>query len=197
MGHPLQFLYIVLYIIMLYTLYMNDPLAIFKALDAELSRAKQKRELVICGGAALIALGIVSRETRDVDVLIPELDALLEEAAKKIAPSFQLKKGWLNNGPRDLIKDLPKNWQTDCTKVFEGKSLRVLSIGRADLIRSKLYAACDRPEHLSDLIALKPTQSELAEAETWTLERDASDIWPQIVSECAATLRRKLGYGTK
>jgi len=173
---------------------MNDPLALFRALDAELGQAKQVREIVICGGAALIALGIVSRETRDVDVLIPDLDPFLEEAAHKIAPRFQLKSGWLNNGPRDLTKQLPREWRSNCTEVFRGKSLKILSIGRADLIRTKLYAACDRQEHLPDLIALKPTQRELAEAEEWTLERDASKVWPQIVSECVAFVKRKLSH---
>ncbi len=176
---------------------MDDPLTIFRALDAELMKAKQRRELVICGGAALIALGIVSRETRDVDVLLPELDDILEDAARKIAPSFELKQGWLNNGPRDLIKDLPKNWQSNCTNVFQGAYLNVLSIGREDLIRSKLFAACDRPEHFSDLIALEPSQDELAMAKAWTLERDTSDIWPKVVEECVAALRRRLGYDSE
>jgi len=173
---------------------MNDPLSIFKVLDTELARRGIKRELVICGGAALISLGIVSRETRDVDVLLPEIDSELESAAKKIAPQFQLKESWLNNGPRDLIKELPTGWENNCNEIYRGQNLIVLAISRMDLIRSKLYAACDRSEHLPDLIALKPAPDEIRKAEAWVLERDAADIWPKIVSECAATLRRKLGY---
>ncbi len=60
-----------------------------------------------------------------------------------------------------------------------------------DLIRSKLYAACDQSEHLQDLVELKVTEEELKEAETWVLEKDASALWPEIVRECIKELKNQ------
>jgi hypothetical protein len=171
-----------------------DPKSVFVALDAELKALGVQRELIICGGAALIAMGIVARETRDVDVLLPVLDPELHSAAKKIGKALDLNEGWLNNGPRDLIQALTKGWESHCTDVFRSTNLVIRSIGRSDLICSKLYAAADRPEHLPDLVALKPSETELEAARTWVLARDASEIWPRIVQECAEEVRRRLGY---
>lgn len=174
---------------------MHDPKLVFDAIDQELRFLGTRRDLIICGGAALIAMGVVARETRDVDVLVPLLDDQIKSIAERIAGSFGLKAGWLNNGPKDLIQELPNAWESRCTIVFEGKNLTVRSIGRVELICSKLYAAADRPEHLPDLIALRPSEEELQYAAAWVLERDASQIWPQIVGECTNVVRERLGYG--
>jgi hypothetical protein len=172
-----------------------DALAVFRALDAELVKRSIHRELVICGGAALIALGVIARETRDVDVLEPELDSALLEAAKPVGKALGLSEGWLNNGPRDLVKALPKGWESRCSDVFGGPALTIRSIGREDLICTKLYAAACRTDDIHDLVKLKPTSLELKKAEAWTLSRDAAEIWPRIVTECLAEVRRRLGHG--
>ncbi len=172
-----------------------DTNAVFRALDHELHTLGLQRDLVICGGAALIAMGVIARETRDVDVLDPLLDAELLEAAKRVGKRLGLAEGWLNNGPRTLVKELPRDWEERCTEVFQGDALLVRSIGRSDLICTKLYAAACRTDDVPDLVRLKPTSAELKFAESWTLERDGSEIWPRIVSECIAEVRRRLGHG--
>ena len=172
-----------------------DTQAVFRALDAELTKQGLPRELIICGGAALIAMGVISRVTRDVDVLDPILDAELLEAAKRVGKTLGLGEGWLNNGPRVLVKELPKDWEGRCTEVFRGSVLQIRSIGRTDLICTKLYAAACRTDDVPDLVRLKPTAAELKSAEAWALERDGSEIWPRIVGECLAEVRRRLGHG--
>jgi hypothetical protein len=172
-----------------------DALAVFRALDQELAKRRLQREIVICGGAALIALGVLSRETRDVDVLEPELDNAFLEAAKPVGKALGLHEGWLNNGPRDIAKELPKAWESRCTDVFKGSALQVRSIGRSDLICTKVYAAACRTDDIDDLVELTPTAAELKQAEAWTLKRDAADIWPRIVTECLAEVRRRMGNG--
>jgi hypothetical protein len=66
--------------------------------------------LVVCGGSALIAMGLRQRTTRDVDVVAllstahelvnpdPLPDFLLT-AAEQVARDLGLPAGWLNNGP--------------------------------------------------------------------------------------------------
>ncbi|MES2660227.1 MAG: nucleotidyl transferase AbiEii/AbiGii toxin family protein [Verrucomicrobiota bacterium] len=71
--------------------------------------------LVLIGGAALLALGLVSRTTRDVDIKAgvdasvglvdprPMSDAL-QNAAAKVARELDLDPHWLNTGPADQLK---------------------------------------------------------------------------------------------
>jgi hypothetical protein len=136
----------------------------FQALNDELKQQHIQRELVICGGAALIALQIISRETRDVDVLKPRIDIALQKAAKAVAKNLGLVENWLNNGPAMLMNELPPDWDSHCEAVFSGSHLTVRALGRRDLIYSKLYAAADRMSDVDDLVAIKPTEDELESA---------------------------------
>ena len=116
-----------------------DTNLIFSSLNNELSFRNISRDLVICGGAALIALRIVRRGTKDVDVLKPKIDSELHEAAEAVAEKLKLAKNWLNNGPALLVKELPHDWESQCDLIYEGSHLRIKAIGRRDLIYSKLY----------------------------------------------------------
>jgi hypothetical protein len=69
--------------------------------------------------------------------------------------------------------------------------LEVKALGRMDLIRTKLYAACDRMDDVSDLVAMKVTPAELEETGVWVLAQDASELWPQILSECKAEVLKR------
>ena len=170
---------------------------IFQALNGELKASGLERHLIICGGAALIALGVIARETRDVDVLEPVLDRALLDAAARVGRKLGLSDQWLNNGPRALTETLPKGWQARCTDLFQGDALRIKSLGRLDLIFTKLDAAASRVDDIRDLVRLKPTPDELAAAEAWALRQDASEIWPKIVSECLAELKKRLGHARR
>jgi len=66
--------------------------------------------LVVCGGTALLATGLVLRATRDVDVVALADDSgelidpapfpeALTKAALEVAEDLGLPKDWLNNGP--------------------------------------------------------------------------------------------------
>lgn len=171
-----------------------DALGTFKALDRALEERGLERELIICGGSALIILGIISRQTRDVDVISPKMDAELIAIADALAPSISLRKGWLNNGPALLAGELPAGWEARAVTTFQGTHLHIKSIGRIDLIFTKLYATVDRVDDLDDLVRLKPTLEELDRAMEWVLQRDASEIWPRIAKEALAVIKGKLGY---
>src|SRR3990170_4162044 len=87
---------------------------VLTALGEQLAAAGERFELVVTGGSALVALGVVRRATRDVDVvalrtggtLVPAepLPAALAAARDLVARDFGLDPGWLNPGPTDLLR---------------------------------------------------------------------------------------------
>lgn len=182
---------------------------VFRLLDGRLTRlGAPPVHLVVCGGAALIAVGLLSRTTRDVDVvaLLDEHQCLiapvpfpnhLVKAAGEVAEVLNLPKDWLNNGPsRDqgglFQMGLPAGFQGRLHPKEYGDRLTVWFIDRVDQIHFKLYAAVDRGGyHISDLEALKPTHAELMQAARWTLTHDVSDAFRGLLK----TTLEGLGYG--
>lgn len=153
--------------------------------------------LVVCGGSALIALGLVSRTTKDVDVLalMDEQGRLLPaqplpeavvRAAAEIASQLDLEREWLNGGPTELLKcGLPEGFQVRLTQRIYGRRLTVWYISRLDQIHFKLFAAADAGpgRHVSDLLALKPSKAELLSAARWALTQDSSEGFVMVLNE--------------
>jgi hypothetical protein len=160
-------------------------------LDRALAEMGEKRDLIICGGAALILLRVSARATMDIDVLSPQIDKALALASEKVAVQLGLQDSWLNNGPSDLVKYLEKGWEGRCSLLFNGGSLKVFALSRLDLIRTKFWAACDRVEDIPDIISLQPTTEELDDAVAWTIKLDASEMWPRIVAGCRLEVERR------
>lgn len=69
------------------------------------------------------------------------------------------------------------------------------TLGRSDLLKSKLFAPCDRGTDLADCIALAPTAEDLAECMPWLEVQDGSELWPAHVRATVADLARRLGHG--
>jgi len=157
-------------------------------------------EAVIIGGAALALLGVITRQTRDCDILDPLLPIEIESAAKEFAISIRqsgemLHDNWLNHEPASLSKLLPDGWQNHLQLVYKGNALILHTLGRKDLLRTKLFALCDRGTDLVDCIALKPSLDEIEEVISWVQEQDANPDWPQHVVSVCADLGARLGYG--
>src|SRR4051812_35925032 len=119
-------------------------------------------QAVVIGGAALALLGVVSRQTKDCDVLDPELPAEIDAAARDFARGRlqlddPLHEDWFNNGPASLASLLPDGWRTRLQPAFIGRALTLYTLGRAELLMSKLFALCDRGLDLVDCVALGPT----------------------------------------
>lgn len=70
-----------------------------------------------------------------------------------------------------------------------------LEAGRTDLLKTKLFALCDRGTDLLDCVALAPTAAELTEALPWVAFQDANPDWPAHVAATLADLGRRLGHG--
>lgn len=157
-------------------------------------------EAVVVGGAALGLLGVTDRQTRDVDVLYPDLPEQVVAAARSFAESERasgnhLTDDWLNNGPAQLKDVLPSGWEQRLQPAFSGTALTLRALGRTDLLKTKLFALCDRGTDLPDCVALEPTADELAEAQAWVALQDANPGWPDHVQRTLDDLRGRLGHG--
>jgi len=161
-------------------------------------------EIVVIGGSALTALGLVRRATRDVDLLAiaengelrlaePLPQALLTARAA-VATDFGLTENWLNAGPTDLLKwGLPEAFMSRVVTRSYGTALVVHFASRYDQIHFKLYAMVDHGggRHEADLRALNPTQGELTAAARWSITQDPSAGYRLVLVEAL----RVLGVG--
>ena len=135
-------------------------------------------EIVVIGGSALLLLGIISRPTKDLDVLAlvshgeyvtaQPLPGELQQAASDVADVLGLAPDWLNGGPTaQLQSGLPDGFKNRVdTRVYRTLVVHVAS--RVDHIYLKLYAAVDhwpaQGKHVDDLRRLAPNRRELLEA---------------------------------
>ena|SRR5688500_14141174 len=134
-------------------------------------------ELLAIGGGALQLLGLITRPTRDIDVigLVADADVIsmatlpgpLQQAVEDTATVFRLPTTWFNAGPRSLTDlGLPEG-------ILERAH-------RRDQIFFKLYAAVDqgpRSKHFDDLQRLKPSSAELRDAAAWARSHDPSEAF--------------------
>ena len=153
-------------------------------------------DAIIIGGAALGLLGIISRETHDVDFLDPQIPLEIKNASiefAKLNPDMNLVAlDWINNGPRSLIRDLPRGWRADLQLVFQGEAMKLRTLGRLNLLRTKLYAFADRGIDFQDCVALSPTLKELEDCKEWVLAGDSNELWPDRVNVIYTQLIKEL-----
>ena len=165
--------------------------------------------LVVCGGSALAATGLVTRTTKDVDVVAlmdddgvlldpAPLPQALVRAAHEVALDLGLQQDWLNNGPSSgdggLFRlGLPEGFVERLSWVTIGERLTVGFISRYDQIHFKLYAAVDQSGsyHAEDLRELHPTDVELLDAAGWTRTHDPSEGYLQGLQ----WFLQEFGYG--
>ena len=166
---------------------LNEALSLLGSLTA--SRQRPHLHLVVCGGSALIALQLVARTTKDVDVLATiedhhlvcarPLPAWLLEDAEEVRKELRLPEKWLNDGPADpdLFRlGLPEGVLERLHTRDFSSCLKIGFIDRVDQIHLKLYAAADRGgQHFTDLRQLQPTPEELLAAARWTFTQDPSE----------------------
>lgn len=176
------------------------PRPTIEAFDRHLASLDLRFEGVVIGGSALALMGVVQRLTRDVDVLAPALPEPIAAAARDFATQQRQAGGdlvddWFNNGPMQLGDVLPAGWRERVERIFEGQSLILSTLGRPDLLKSKLFALCDRGTDMPDCIALAPTAEELAECLPWLELQDGNELWPEHVRATVAGLGRRLCHG--
>lgn len=171
------------------------------ALGEQLAASGERYELVVIGGSGLVALGVISRSTRDVDIVALHTDGGLSSAEPlpdglraardRIARDFSLPEEWLNSGPTDLLElGLPEGFVNRLERRDYGEGLVVHLASRYDQIHFKLYALADQGpgKHEEDLRALSPSEEELIAAARWTRSQDPSEGYAVILSQALAHL---------
>lgn len=174
--------------------------AIVKNFDEFLAKNSLKFESIVIGGAALIIMGVIQRETLDIDCLDPKIPGDILKAAhefRKSNPKLSLSESWINNGPDSLVKNLPKGWRLRIVPLYSGKAITFYTLGRIDLLMTKLFAFCDRDIDLNDCLMMKPTKEELEECFSWVVIQDANPHWPKNVENHFRFLKKELGYGER
>src|SRR5690242_17747409 len=126
-----------------------QPVETVRLFDSFLYERGIQLEAVVIGGAALALLGVTSRQTRDCEILHPELSQRIHNAARDFAAMRRaqgdaLSDDWLNNGPASLADALTPGWMDRLQPAFQGRAITLHSLGRIDLLCSKLFALCDR-----------------------------------------------------
>jgi hypothetical protein len=172
------------------------------ALGEQLSLLGESYDIVVIGGSALLALGLVSRPTRDVDVIAlagsdgfmpaEPLPGPLAEACARVARDFDLPADWLNSEPAGMLRlGLPQGFAERLDRREYGPHLTVRFASRLDQVHFKLYALADRGgggKHEADLRALEPTRDELIAAARWSRTHDPSEPHRDILIEALAYL---------
>lgn len=178
----------------------NNIDKIFKALDAQIGvHGGMPYSIVVCGGTALAALGLILRTTRDVDVLgevvlkeqkteikkIDDFPQWFQEASRVVKRDFGLTKYWIDTGPTFQVDaGLPEGFGDRLVRKAYGKYLTVYFISRIDQIYFKLFASLDRAGyHVDDLFNLNPSKEEMLEAVGWVLTQDTSKEFKTKLNE--------------
>jgi hypothetical protein len=165
--------------------------------DEFLQKKGLQFEAVVIGGSALALQKVIERETIDIDCLDPKIPSEVLAAAEDFRikhPELLLIPKWLNNGPESLLQDLPADWRDSVVPLFTGKAVRFFTLGREDLLKTKLFAYCDRGDDFKDCIALKPSINELNDAIAWVSCRDTNPYWPEHVRGQFDRLKKALKY---
>ncbi|MGC1165932.1 MAG: DUF6036 family nucleotidyltransferase [Solirubrobacterales bacterium] len=179
----------------------NDTDALFLALGEQLSAVGERYELVVIGGSGLLALGVIERSTRDVDLVAlrsgdelhsaKPLPEPLCIARDRVARDFSLAGEWLNAGPTGLLDfGLPEGFLGRLERRDYDDGLTVHLASRYDQIHFKLYALVDQGpgKHEDDLRALEPSEDELRAAAQWARSHDPSEPFARILRQVLSHL---------
>jgi hypothetical protein len=174
---------------------------ILSALGEQLEAHGARLQMVVIGGSALLALGFLTRSTKDVDVVALAEDGelrpasplpdVLATARDRVARDFALQKDWLNAGPTDLLRwGLPEGFRSRVTTRRYGQALTIHFAGRLDQIHFKLYAMVDQSggRHEADLRALRPARDELIAAARWSITHDPSSGYRTMLEQALERL---------
>lgn len=173
---------------------------LLSALGEQLELADERYDLIVIGGSALLALDLVQRPTRDIDVIalagesgpveaVPLPEPLLQ-ARNRVARDLGVSEDWLNSAAgHDMLRlGLPEGFFERLTRRDHGSALSIRWSSRFDLIHFKLHATVDRGggKHLADLRALQPTPEELITAGRWVRTHDPSEGFLSVLQEVLA-----------
>jgi len=140
-------------------------------------------ELVVVGGAAM-ALDEFKDQTRDIDLLFPEiLPAALKEGIAHVSRAKRLPPEWINTNAANILKKLkptkglPEYFNEISRTIDIGDNLKITLIGRQALIAMKLLASTPSyTKHTDDIRSLNPRKEEIEEAVRFVLSIDNDEL---------------------
>ena len=140
-------------------------------------------ELVVVGGAAM-ALDEFKDQTRDIDLLLPEiLPAALKEGIAHVSRAKRLPPEWINTNAANILKKLkptkglPEYFNDISRTIDIGDNLKITLIGRQALIGMKLLASSPSyTKHTDDIRSLNPRKEEIEEAVRFVLSIDNDEL---------------------
>lgn len=168
----------------MYDLGMDEP-QVVKALADLDGRARAMGlaavDVLLVGASAGILTGQLPRHRTTTDCDVIEVrpagaEEVLMAAAEAVAGERGLPRNWLNTDAQMLRHALPESWRDRAVTVFSGDAMRVMAIGRLDLVCMKIYAG--RAQDLDDLRSMRPSSEELDLVDTY-LERLAARGEPE------------------
>jgi len=94
---------------------------------------------------------------------------------------------------------LPEGWERRVQPLWRGNALDLQTLGRQDLLCTKLVALMDREEDLQDCIAMAPTPEELAAAWPFVQQYEGNQevrevYWIPKARAAYAEIRKALGH---
>jgi hypothetical protein len=126
--------------------------SLLTALGEQVAAAEEKFELVVIGGSGLLALGLVERATRDVDIVALRKDSELQGASP-----------------------LPAALRTARDRVHFASRIDQIHF-------KLYAAVDQGPgKHSADLEAMDPTDAEMLQAARWTLTHDPSPEFKEVL----------------
>jgi hypothetical protein len=140
-------------------------------------------ELLVVGGAAM-ALNEFKDQTRDIDILLPEiLPAALKEGIAHVSKAKRLPPEWINSNAANILKKLrptkglPEYFNETSRTIDIGDNLKITLIGRQALIGMKLLASTPSyTKHTDDIRSLNPRKKEIEEAVRFVLSIDNDEL---------------------
>ena len=140
-------------------------------------------ELVVVGGAAM-ALDEFKDQTRDIDLLLPEiLPAALKEGIAHVSRAKRLPPEWINTNAANILKKLkptkglPEYFNEISRTIDIGDNVKISLIGRQALIGMKLLASTPSyTKHTDDIRSLNPRKEEIEEAVRFVLSIDNDEL---------------------
>jgi hypothetical protein len=138
----------------------EDIRAAFNTLSEELARDKQRAEMIIVGGAALVLLFGARETTKDVDAYFVRPEAsTVRSAADRVAARLDLPQDWLNDAAKGYFVGV-----TSGDSLYTSSSLVVRAASTPQLLAMKLAAwrdAVDRADAELLLSRMKGSRAEI------------------------------------
>jgi len=122
----------------------NIMLKAFGALDREL---REKAQILIGGGAAMLLAHHVPLSTMDIDGVLFKsalTPAQMDPLIKKVGSELKIGAHWFNDYINTFTYTIPPDFRSRLVTVYKGKMLTVLALGKEELLIMKCFSGREK-----------------------------------------------------